>query len=55
MIKQLLNSISERLSKNSSNQEIFNIVQAECEDAPKKSGYDVKWKYTNNKSEKPKT
>ena len=36
IIKQLPNSISERLSKNSSNQEIFNIAKAEDADALKK-------------------
>ena len=54
IIKQLPNSISERTSKNSSNQEIFNTVKVEYEDALKKSGYNVDLKYTNNKSEKPK-
>ena len=42
-------------SKNSSNQEIFNTAKVECEDALKKSGYNIDLKYTNNKSEKPKT
>ena len=55
IIKQLPNSISERLSKNSSNQEVFNTAKVEYEDALKKSGYNVDLKYTNNKSEKPKT
>ena len=55
IIKQLPNSISERLSKNSSNQEIFNTAKVEYEDALKKSGYNVDLKYTNNKSEKRKT
>ena len=55
IIKQLPNSISERLSKNSSNQEIFSTAKVEYEDALKKSGYNVDLKYTNNKSEKPKT
>ena len=53
--KQLSNSISERLSKNSSNQEVFNTAKVEYEDALKKSGYNVDLKYTDNKSEKPKT
>ena len=48
-------SIFERLSNKSSNQEISNTAEAECEDALKKSGYNVDLKYTNNKSEKPKT
>ena len=55
IIKQLPNSIAERLSKNSSNQEVFNTVKAEYKDALKKLGYNVDLKYTNNKSEKPKT
>ena len=55
IIKQLPNSISERLSKNSSNQEIFSTAKVEYEDALKKSGYNVDLNYTNNKSEKPKT
>ena len=55
IIKQLPNSISERLSKNSSNQEVFNTAKVEYEDALKKSGYNVDLKYTDNKSEKPKT
>ena len=38
IIKQLPNSISERLSKNSSNQGIFNTAKVEYEDALKKSG-----------------
>ena len=55
IIKQLSNCISERLSKNSSNQEIFNTAKVEYEDALKKSGYSVDLKYTNSKSEKRKT
>ena len=55
IIKQLPNSIFERLSNKSSNQEISNTAEVECEDALKKSGYNVDFKYTNNKSEKPKT
>ena len=55
IIKQLPNSISERLSKNSSNQEVFNTAKVEDEDALKKLSYDVDLKYTGNKSEKPKT
>ena len=51
IIKQLSNSISERLSKNSSNLEIFNTTKVEYEDALNKSGYNVDLKYTNNKSE----
>ena len=55
IIKQLPNSISGKLSKNSSNQEIFNTAEVEYEDALKKSGYNIDLKYTNNKSEKQKT
>ena len=55
IIKQLPNSISERLSKNSSNQEVFNTAKVEYEDALKKSGYNVDLKYSNNnqKNQKP--
>ena len=52
IMKQLPNSTSERLSKNSSNQEIFNKAKVEYEDALKKLSYNVDLKYTNNKSEK---
>ena len=48
IIKQLPNSISEILSKNSSNQEIFNAAKIEYEDALKKLGYNIDLKYTNN-------
>ena len=48
IIKQLPNSISERLSKNSSNQEVFNTAKVEYEDALKKSGYNVDLKYTDS-------
>ena len=54
ILKQLPNSIPERLSKNSSNQEIFNIVKFEYEDMLRKSGYNVDLKHTNNKLEKQK-
>ena len=43
------------MSKNSSNQETLITSKVEYEDALKKSGYNVDLKYTNNKSEKPKT
>ena len=49
---QLPNSISERLSKNSSNQEIFNTEKVEYKDVLKKSSYNIDLKYANNKSEK---
>ena len=55
IIKQLPNSISERLSKHSSNQEIFKTTKIEYEDPLKKSGYNVDLKYTNSKLEKTKT
>ena len=52
---ELPNSISEKLSKNSSNQEIFNTAKVEYEDALKTSGYNIDLKFTNNKLEKRKT
>ena len=55
IIKQLPNSIFERLSNKSSKQEISNTAEVEFEDALKTSGYNVDLKYTNNKSEKLKT
>ena len=51
-IKQLPNYIIDRLSKNSSNQEMFNTAKVEYEDALKKN---VDLKYANNKLEKRKT
>ena len=45
----------ERLSKYSSSQEVFNTAKVEYEDALKKSGYNVYLRYTDSKSEKPKT
>ena len=53
--KQFPNSISDILSKNSSNQEIFNTATVEYEDVGKTSDYNVDSKYTNSKSEKQKT
>ena len=44
VIKQIPNSIQERLSKNSSNGEIFNTAKYEYEDALKKSGFKVDFK-----------
>ena len=41
IIKQLPNSISERLSKNHSNQEIFNTAKFEYKNVLKKLGYNV--------------
>ena len=54
-MKQLPNSTSKRLSKDSSNQKIFNTAKVGYEDAQKKSGYNVDLKHTYNKSEKPET
>ena len=44
VIKQIPNSIQEKLSKNSSNGEIFNTAKCEYEDALKKSGFKVDFK-----------
>ena len=55
IIKQLPNSISERLLRNSSNYKIFDKAKVEYEDALRKPGYNVDLNYTNNKSENPKT
>ena len=52
IIKQLSNSISERLPKSSSNKEMFNTVTVEYE---LKSDCKFDLKYTNSKSGKPKT
>ena len=49
IIKKLPNSISERLSKNSSNQEIFHTAKVEYEDPLKKSGYNIDLKYISNR------
>ena len=43
---------SERLSKNSSNQEMFDTAKVKYKDALKKSGLNVDLEYNNNKSEK---
>ena len=48
VIKQIPDSIQERLSKNSSNDEIFSIAKCEYEDALKKSEFKVDFKYTKN-------
>ena len=55
IMKQLPNSISERLSKNFSNQESFNTGKVEYKDVLKKLGHNVDLKYSNNKSKKQKT
>ena len=44
VIKQIPNSIQERLSKNSSNEEILNTAKCGYEDALKKSGFKVHFK-----------
>ena len=54
IIKQIPNSIQERLSKNLSNEEIFNTAKCEYVDALKKSGFKVDFKYTKNQRQKPK-
>ena len=53
IIKQLSNSISERLPKSSSNQNMFNTLTVEYEDP--KSDYKVDLKCPNSKLGKPKT
>ena len=40
--------------KKTSNEEIFNTAKYEYEDAPKKSGFKVDFKYTKNQRQKPK-
>ena len=54
VIKQIPNSIEERLSKNSPNEEILNTTKCKYEDALKKSGFKVDFKYTKNQRQKPK-
>ena len=54
-IKQIPNSIQKRLSKNSSNEEIFNKAKCKYEDVLKKSRFKVGFKYTKNQQQKPKT
>ena len=50
VIKQLPSSIADRLSKNSSNKEMFDKTKPEYEKALKDSGYDsVELKYNQNK------
>ena len=50
VIKQLPSSIPDRLSKNSSNKEMFDKTKPEYEKALKDSGYDsVELKYSQNK------
>ena len=54
VIKQIPNSILERLSKNSSYDEIFNTAKYEYEGALNKSGFKVDFKYTKNQLKKTK-
>ena len=54
VIKQIPNSIQGRLSKISSNDEIFNTAKCEYKDALKKNGFKVDFKYTKNQRQKPK-
>ena len=54
IIKQIPNSIQQRLSKNSSNEEILNTAKCEYKDGLKKSGFKVDFKYTKNQQQKPK-
>ena len=44
VITLILNSVQERLSKNSSNEEIFDTAKCEYEDALKKTGFKVDFK-----------
>ena len=50
VLKQLPDSICDRLSRNSTNEEIFNSVKNEYEEALKKCGYDTKLKYVQPQS-----
>ena len=54
VIKQIPNSIQERLSKNLFNEEIFNTAKCEYKDVLKKSVFKVDFKCTKNKQQKPK-
>ena len=54
VIKQIPNSIRQRLSKKLSNEEIFNTAKCEDEDALKKIGFKGDFKYTKNQRQKPK-
>ena len=45
VVKQIPNSIQEKLSKNSSNEEIFSTAKCEDEDAPKKIGFKADFRY----------
>ena len=54
VIKQIPNSIQERLLRTSFNKEIFNTTKCEYKDALRKSGFRVDFKYTKNERQKPK-
>ena len=53
VIKQIPNSIQDRLSKNSSNEEIFNTTKCEYEDLLRNNEFKVDFKYTKNQRQKP--
>ena len=55
IIKQLPNTINQRLSDNSSDEAAFNSTKVEYKDALKKSGYKVNLKYTDKTTAKPKS
>ena len=50
IIKQLPDSISERLSKNSSDEKIFNSTKNEYEEALRKNGYSAKLEFKNQQT-----
>ena len=54
VVEEIPNSIQESLSKNSPNKDIFNTAKCEYEDALKKSGSNVDFKYTKNQRQKTK-
>ena len=54
IIKQLPNTINQRLSNNSSDEAAFNSTKVEYKDALKKSRYKVNLKYTDKTTAKPK-
>ena len=49
VIKEIPDYIQERMSKNSSNEDIFNIAKCEFEDVLKKSGFKVHFKMNDKK------
>ena len=54
VIEQISNTIQERLSNKLSNEEIFNAVKCEHEDALKKRGFKDDFKYTTSQQQKKK-